>query len=219
LDLQRREALRELHQFSARQLHVRLKGSNNDGVWNEEGIAVKITITPPPWRTWWAYTIYVLAIGSLLYGIRRYELNRMRLKDRLRLEQIEAEKLKELDHVKSRFFANISHEFRTPLTLILGPLEGLLQNTVSVKLKEQYEIMQRNGRRLLQLINQLLDLAKLEAGSMTLRAKPEEKKRFINEAKAASALDHPNICSIHEINETEDGQMFIDDVFDFKSSS
>jgi signal transduction histidine kinase/DNA-binding response OmpR family regulator len=152
---------------------LRVKGSNNDGVWNEKGTSLKIIITPPWWKTWWAYTLYTVLFMSLLYGLRRYELNRIRLKNQVKIEHMEAEKMKEVDHLKSRFFANISHEFRTPLTLILGPLENLLQNAVPEKLKEQYEIMQRNGRRLLQLINQLLDLAKLEAGSMALRAKPE----------------------------------------------
>jgi len=127
-------------------------------------------IAPPWYRTWWAYTIYVLLVSTFLYGIRRYELNRMRLKNQVRLEQMETEKLKELDAVKSRFFANISHEFRTPLTLILGPLKNLQATANRDGVDEQYSLMERNAQRLLRLINQLLDLSKLEAGAMELQA-------------------------------------------------
>ena len=79
----------------------------------------------------------------------------------------------EVDHLKSRFFANISHEFSTPLTLILGPLEKLLSRprTESAD-KPLYQAMQRNAKRLLDLVNQLLDLSKLEAGNMRLENKP-----------------------------------------------
>jgi len=147
----------------------KVKGSNNDGVWNEQGLAVKITITPPLWKTWWAYALYVLITASLLYGVRRYELNRLRLKNQLQLEHVQAEKFKELDHLKSRFFANISHEFRTPLTLILGPLEQVSTKIADLGLKHQLHTAFNNGRRLLRLINQLLDLSKLEAGGMELK--------------------------------------------------
>ncbi len=148
----------------------KVKGSNNDGVWNEDGVAVKITIAPPPWKTWWAYTLYALLITSFFYGLRRYELNRLHLKNRLQLEHLQAEKLKELNHLKSRFFANISHEFRTPLTLILGPLEHVATQLSDSGLKQQLQTAFNNGRRLLRLINQLLDLSKLEAGGMELKA-------------------------------------------------
>ncbi len=152
-------------------LHV--KGSNNDGIWNEEGASLKLTILPPWWRTWWAYAGYILIFIGIFYSIRRYEMNRQQLKHDFELEHINAKKLKELDHLKSRFFASISHEFRTPLTLIKGPVEQLLNGRFDGNAKDQYLIILRNTRRLLQLINQILDLAKLDSGKMKLKTREE----------------------------------------------
>jgi signal transduction histidine kinase/DNA-binding response OmpR family regulator len=148
----------------------RVKAANNDGVWNEQGASIKVIIAPPFWRTWWAYTLYVLFMMGLLFGIRRYELNRMRLKDQVKIKHLEAEKLKELDAMKSRFFSNISHEFRTPLTLILGPIENMLAKITDKQSNQDLSLMHKNATNLLRLVNQLLDLARLESGKMRLQA-------------------------------------------------
>ena len=148
----------------------RVKGSNNDGLWNEKGVSVKLIILPPWWRTWWAYIVYGLLIISGLYILRRYELNRINLKNQLKMEKIETDSLRHLDQLKTRFFANISHEFRTPLTLILGQVESVLSSDIGMKAKSKLHIANRNARRLLTLINQLLDISKIEAGSMQLKA-------------------------------------------------
>jgi signal transduction histidine kinase len=97
------------------------------------------------------------------------------------LKKIESEKLRELDHLKSEFFANISHEFRTPLTLILGPLEGIIHGTFKGNFKEEVVIMKRNARRLLRLINQILDLAKIDAGKLKLIAAEQDLAVFIRD--------------------------------------
>ncbi len=147
----------------------RVKASNNDGIWNEQGASLSLTILPPWWQTWWAYTIYALLGISILFGLVYYLVSRERLKNDLKLQRLEAEKMHEIDQMKSRFFANISHEFRTPLTLILGPLKALQEGTLTGDPKAVFAVMSRNAQRLLRLINQLLDFSKLEAGKMQLQ--------------------------------------------------
>jgi signal transduction histidine kinase/ligand-binding sensor domain-containing protein/DNA-binding response OmpR family regulator len=147
-----------------------VKGTNRDGIWNEEGISLSIIIYPPWWQTWWAYSTYIVLILATLYFLRRYELHRQKLKNELALEHKQTEKLQEIDRMKSRFFANISHEFRTPLTLILGPIERILKKTSEDDTKKQAGSIKQNASRLLALINQLLDLSKLEAGELKLKA-------------------------------------------------
>ncbi len=115
----------------------------------------------------------LVQVKALSEKTLQQQLEQARLQQELELEHLQAEKLQEIDRMKSRFFANISHEFRTPLTLILGPLEKMLSENFHEPVKRQFRVMLRNGRRLLRLINQLLDLAKLEAGSMSLKARPE----------------------------------------------
>ena len=158
---------------------LRVKATNNDGIWNETGIALKLIITPPWWSRWWAYILYGVFILSVLYLIRRYELNRLKLKNQLKVEKVEIDTLRNLDQLKSHFFANISHEFRTPLTLILGQVESVLSSNIETKEKGKLQVANRNARRLLTLINQLLDLSKLEAGSMELKAEQHNLISFL----------------------------------------
>jgi len=150
--------------------NFQVKAANSDGVWNETGKSISIIINPPWWKTWWVYSIYFFVTIIAIYWIRKYELSRIQLKNKLKLESVTSEKLRELDQVKSHFFANISHEFRTPLTLILGQISNTLSNKLDVKIKRNLEVASRNARRLLHLINQLLDLSKIESGSMNVKS-------------------------------------------------
>ncbi|MBK7631828.1 MAG: response regulator [Ignavibacteriales bacterium] len=156
-----------------------VRGSNNDGVWNEVGTSVALIVKPPWWTTAWAYLFYLIIILSGLYLIRRYELTRIKLKNQLKVEKVETVTLRKLDQLKSHFFANISHEFRTPLTLILGQVESVMSSNIDTKEKGKLQVANRNARRLLTLINQLLDLSKLEAGSMELKAEQHNLISFL----------------------------------------
>jgi signal transduction histidine kinase len=151
----------------------RVTASNRDGVWNEEGASLKIIIPPPFWATWWAYSLYVLFGFGLLYSIRRYELNRTLLKSQHKLDEVKLQEREETDKMKSRFFANISHEFRTPLTLMLGPAKDIMENCDDKKARQSAGLIKRNAGRLYGLVNQLLDLSKLEAGKMPLETREQ----------------------------------------------
>lgn len=160
----------------------RVKASNNDGLWNEQGAMLKIHVLPPMWRTWWAYLSYVLILGATGYGAYRYSLNVLRLKNRLALEQIRRKTDDDLHAAKMQFFTNISHEFRTPLTLIVGPLQELLDaHDVDSKSRENLSFIKRNADRLLRLVNQLMDFRKLETNHMRLEVARTNIVAFIRE--------------------------------------
>jgi signal transduction histidine kinase/DNA-binding response OmpR family regulator len=150
----------------------------------------RFKILPPWYKTWWAFSTYGMLTFILVFLIVRWRSWKLEQEKR-HLEKIvkqrtheieekniqledQSEKLKEMDKVKSRFFANISHEFRTPLTLIMGPLDQMLSEPRSFGLNRNGEkkltLMQRNSQRLLGLINQLLDLSKFDSGKMKLQA-------------------------------------------------
>ena len=158
----------------------RIKGCNNDGLWNEEAAFVYIIISPPWYATFGAYGLYALLGLAIIAFTWRTQLRRIRLKNDLKMRTFESEKLKEVDSLKSRFFANISHEFRTPITLILGPLEKMLPRIQQSDIKQDLTLMQRNARRLLRLINQLLDLSRLEAGRLKLQTRRQDIVPLVN---------------------------------------
>ncbi|MFQ5651673.1 MAG: ATP-binding protein [bacterium] len=152
-------------------------------------------VPPPPWTfadfpaPFYAQLLLLISVSVFLSRnsakTTKDLIAQLRLTHELRMQQFQAEKLRELDQMKSRFFANISHEFRTPLTLILGPLQRLLSEDFSANIKQQFELMKRQGQRLVRLINQLLDLSKLEAGQMVLRARPGNLAKIIRQVVAS----------------------------------
>ena len=137
----------------------KVKCRNHQGFWGEPRQAV-LVVHPPWWRTWWAYCLWAALLFGSLYVLYRFQLHR-------KLEQAEARRLKELDAVKTRLYTNVTHEFRTPLTVILGMAEQL-KSQVSENVKTGLDMIKRNGRELLDLVNQMLDLAKLESGSLPI---------------------------------------------------
>jgi signal transduction histidine kinase/DNA-binding response OmpR family regulator/ligand-binding sensor domain-containing protein len=146
----------------------RVLGSNNDGFWSQQPAEFHFEIRPPWWASWWAYLLYVGVVAGLIWWIYRYQL-------RQKLEHQETRRLRELDEFKSNFFTNITHEFRTPLTVILGTTEQLATGSDQWALaaerpavKSKLSLVKRNSENLLRLINQMLDLAKLESKSLSI---------------------------------------------------
>ena len=176
-------------------------GSNNDGLWNESGTSLMITIRPPPWKTWYAYLVYGLILTGIIMWYYRFLQNRARLRLAVEVEKIEKKKVQEIDHMKSRFFANISHEFRTPLTLLLGPVEDGLRTRRAIIETERgvFEMMKRNAKRLQKLINQLLDLSKLEIGKIKLQVSENNIIDFIR----SLVLSFLSLAEIKKILECE----------------
>ncbi len=150
-----------------------VKSANNDNVWNETPTALNITILPPPWRTWWAYIIYLILIALAFYLIRYNAIKSTQLKNDFRIEQLEKEKWKEIHDLKLKYFIDVSHEFRTPLTLILGPLEEMISSKNQENwLRSRIKIMYFNAKRLSLLINQILEIREIETGHSVLKKQP-----------------------------------------------
>lgn len=164
----------------------KVRATNNILNWGESFSQLSIRIIPPYWRAWWAYTIYLLLLAALLYLFFRYATKLGTLKSDLAWEHLEREKEQEQHQMRIKFFTDISHELRTPLTLILAPLERLLnQYAGSTRSRNQLLLIQRNGERMLHLINQLLDLRKLETGHLNLHTAKGNIVKFINEVSLA----------------------------------
>lgn len=147
----------------------KVKVSNSDGVWNENGISLKVHILPPFYLSVWAYFVYaLLIIGCSLYVIIYFK-RRSNNKHRRQMEKFEQEKEREVYHAKIDFFTNVAHEIRTPLTLIKGPLENIiLKKQVDAETREDLNVMKQNTERLLNLTNQLLDFRKTESQGFRL---------------------------------------------------
>ncbi len=190
--------------------YFRVRGTNNDGVWSEHEASLQITILPPWWTRNWMIVVYFLLGIAVIAGLREYEMSRFKLRNRMRMVELETEKLKELDHLKSQFFANISHEFRTPLTLILGPVEQMLEESPNPKKQKTLMVMHHNAEKLLNLVNQLLELSKLEGGNYQVRASTGDLKGFLKGLfmSFASKAEQKNIKLDFEFDPLIEGKPF-----------
>lgn len=137
----------------------RVRAANNDGYWNDEGTSVTIRIRPPVWLSMWAYIVYGIVLVLLVIMLRSYT-----------IKQAKKEKDRENDQQNLRFFINVSHEFRTPLTMIINPVEKLLSSDDYSENKDAAKTISRSANKLLHLINQLLDFRKMDMGSLPLLA-------------------------------------------------
>lgn len=135
-----------------------VEAANSDGVWSEEPASIQVIIHSPWWSRWWAYSLFALLFFTATFMAYRYQLKR-----KMALE--EARRLREVDELKTRLYTNITHEFRTPLTIILGMVEQVAQRPEQW-FREGLQMIARNGQNLLNLVNQILDLQKIETGAM-----------------------------------------------------
>ena len=173
-----------------------VQGSNNDNIWNERSLRLPFRILPPWWLSWWAFVLYAILIFGILYTYYRFQLNK-------KLAQSEAERLKELDQLKSRLYTNITHEFRTPLSIILG-VAGQVKKEIQAKVMPQIEMIERNGQQLLRLVNQLLDLSKLESGNFELHYQQSDIINFLKYlTESFHSLAEQKAIQLHFLSEED----------------
>ena len=147
---------------------LRVKAINSDGYVGIKEATLGIVVNPPFWMSWWAYLLYAVGLVIVLFLARYRMLKRER--EKFHLQQIENEvaKNEEINNMKFRFFTNVSHALRTPLTLIISPLEGMVKETTDELQSTRLQLMYRNAQRLLHLVNQLLDFRKGEMSTHQL---------------------------------------------------
>ena len=148
----------------------KIKATNPDGSWSRETQLLKIIVLPPWYRTWWAYLLYGLFLTGAIYIYTRYAKRQERLKYEIKLAHLESEKEKQLSEKKLSFFTNISHEFRSPLTLIIDPLKRAIHNNDGIVSHNDLATAHRNARRLLSLVDQLLLFRKADSGADILKS-------------------------------------------------
>lgn len=160
---------------------LRVKAANGDGTLSDNDAVLSIIILPPFWKTNTAFVLYAFALIVILLIARKVIQQREKLKYALVHEREEMQRVHELDMLKVKFFTNVSHEFRTPLSLILAPMEKLMRKASDPEQKSQFQLIQRNGRRLMNLVNQLLDFKKLEVHDIKFSPSPGDVIGFIRE--------------------------------------
>ncbi|MCF3108245.1 response regulator [Niabella sp. CC-SYL272] len=178
-----------------------VRGANNDGLWTQP-ISMKITVLPPFWRTWWAYTIYLLLLMGVLFFITRFLFLRALLK-----------KEDELHQVKLNFFTNVSHELRTHLSLIMAPVEKLLDINRSDQFTTQQIIqIKNNSNRLLKLVSELMDFRKAESDHLKLEVKEQDLISFLQEIYSSfSELSLAKNIRIAFTHDTETALLYFDE--------
>lgn len=166
LDLDSKSRLATFTNLNAGEYVFKAIFSIDDELWSEPVTLLKIRIKPPFWFSGWAYAFYILTVFGLLYIVRFLEQKRQQSRFVLQQEREEARRIKELDQLKTKFFTNVSHEFRTPVSLIISPIEKLVNLEIDDSKKSHLKLVHRNARRLLNLVNQLLDFRKIDTQSL-----------------------------------------------------
>ncbi len=183
-----------LMNLAAGRYKLRVKASNNDGVWNQDGVELDITVRPAPWRTWWAYSLYALALGAVAAVVRRARRRRRERQRALRAAREETEQARrarataeESARAKGDFLANLSHEIRTPMNGVLGMTSLVLESQLSDQQRDQLETVRVSGEALLALLNDILDFSKVESRKLEIEHVPFDLRRCVEEALALMA--------------------------------
>lgn len=163
-----------------------LKAANRDGVWIDNPVRLEITIQQVFWKSWWAFFIYVAVLGLFIYFLIKVRVERLKLRNEIALEKFTREQEQKLSESKTHFFTNVAHEFRTPLSLILIPLESLIESTdVPPVLRQRITTAYKNASQMKRLVNELMDFNKLEAGNLKLHVEHGDLIQFIGETSRA----------------------------------
>jgi signal transduction histidine kinase/ligand-binding sensor domain-containing protein/AraC-like DNA-binding protein/AmiR/NasT family two-component response regulator len=188
---------------------LKIKMTTTEGVNSDVVIGLELTILPPWWKTWWAYLLYVAVFWGVLLSIILVTLNRFKLSQNLMIEKNQKEREIEIGRIKDNFYTNITHEFRTPLTLVLGPLESIVEKYQHDSyLSNQIQLIRRNTTRLLFLINELLDFKKIEAGAMKLKVREDNFSNFFAQI-AQNFTSFSEIQKIHFVVDIVDKDVIL----------
>ncbi|OYX28676.1 MAG: hypothetical protein B7Z06_00985 [Flavobacteriales bacterium 32-35-8] len=159
-----------------------VKASNSDGSWTSISEPLRITIKQIWWKTWWAILLYILLISAVVFFIFKIRVERARINNQLVMERKAREREQELSESKTQFFTNISHEFRTPLSLISMPLESLsAMEELPIGAKERIDSIQASSKKMMRLVNELMDFNKLENTRLKLQIQYGELVKFITD--------------------------------------
>ena len=156
----------------------KVRGSNNNLVWNTKGASLSLVVATAPWKSWYAILIYVSFVLGIVLLIRWNAVKQVLLANKLEMEKVKHEQEQQLSEMKLRFFTDISHEFRTPLTLILGPIKEVLDENPGNK---RLNVVYKNAKRLMALVNQLLEFRRLDADTLGLSVSKNNIVDFIKE--------------------------------------
>ena len=170
----------------------KVRASNSEGVWSNDDLTLKIKILPPFYKSPLAYTFYIITILGILFYMRHRGIEKIKIKFEveqekkeiqrsIELERQEVKRMHELDMMKIKFLTNVSHEFRTPLSLIMAPVDKMLNHTNDADQKQQLNVIGKNAKRLLNLVNQLLDFRKMEVQELKLHTSTNDIIKFIRD--------------------------------------
>lgn len=173
---------REFNQLPPGKYQLNMRAANASGIWSHTNNVLQINVAPPPWKTWWAYSIYVLAVALVIATAFRLYQQRIQRRYQLELTDQQRHSAEQASAAKSNFLATMGHEIRTPMTGVLGMTELLLRTPLDTRQLSYAEAIQKSGQLMLKQVNDALDLARIEAGMINLHCEPFNLVALLREA-------------------------------------